>query len=136
MPPNVRYLGHVRPREHNAFNASAAAVLNVNRDSMAAHGFSPATRVFEAAGAGACLITDAWDGIELFLEPGEEILVARDGAEVVGCSRALTPATARAIGRGRRARVLARAHLRQRRAARRTNCSGAAGRHASARPRA
>ncbi len=48
----------------------ALAVLNVARDSMAATGFSPATRVFEAAGAGACLITDAWAGIELFLEPG------------------------------------------------------------------
>ncbi len=45
-------------------------------------GFSPATRVFEAAGAGACLITDAWEGIELFLEPDEEVLVARDGADV------------------------------------------------------
>ena len=49
---------------------------------MADVGFSPATRVFEAAGAGACLITDAWEGIELFLEPGEEVLVARDGQDV------------------------------------------------------
>ena len=45
-------------------------MLNVARDSMARFGFSPATRVFEAAGAGACLITDAWVGLELFLEPG------------------------------------------------------------------
>ena len=49
---------------------------------MASVGFSPATRVFEAAGAGACLITDAWEGIELFLTPNEEVLVARDGADV------------------------------------------------------
>ena len=80
MPANVRHLGHVYTREHNAFNCTPLAVLNVARDSMADIGFSPATRVFEAAGAGACLITDAWEGIELFLDPGEEVLVARDGA--------------------------------------------------------
>ncbi|MDB5465599.1 MAG: hypothetical protein JWQ46_361, partial [Phenylobacterium sp.] len=55
MPPNVRRIGHVGTAEHNAFNASPLAVLNVARDSMADVGFSPATRVFEAAGAGACL---------------------------------------------------------------------------------
>src|SRR5690606_18660044 len=68
-PANVRTVGHVYTRDHNVFNCSAVAVLNVSRESMAATGFSPATRVFEAAGAGACLITDAWRGIEQFLEP-------------------------------------------------------------------
>ena len=82
MPANVQRIGHVGTGDHNAFNCSAVAVLNVARDSMADVGFSPATRVFEAAGAGACLITDAWEGVELFLTPGEEVLVARDGREV------------------------------------------------------
>src|SRR5262245_39454137 len=81
--PNVDVLGHVPTSLHNAFNCSALAVLNVARDSMAAVGFSPATRVFEAAGAAACIITDAWRGIEQFLEPGREILVAADGDEVM-----------------------------------------------------
>ena len=107
MPGNVRAIGHVGTADHNAFNCSASAVLNVARDSMAAVGFSPATRVFEAAGAGACLITDAWEGIELFLEPGAEVLVARDGADVAEHVRALTPGRARAIGAAARARVLA-----------------------------
>ena len=107
MPRNVRSIGHVGTTDHNAFNCSARAVLNVARDSMAAVGFSPATRVFEAAGAGACLITDAWEGIELFLEPGAEILVARDGADVAEHVRTLTPARARAIGDAARARVMA-----------------------------
>jgi spore maturation protein CgeB len=83
------------------------AVLNVARDSMAENGFSPATRVFEAAGAGACLITDAWEGIEQFLSPGEEILVARDGQDVAHHLQALTPGHAAAIGAAARARVLA-----------------------------
>jgi len=107
LPPNVRRLGHVSPREHNALNVTPLAVLNVTRDSMASNGFSPATRVFEAAGAGACLITDAWEGIELFLEPGKEVLVAHDGAEVAELLAGLTRERARAIGAAARRRVLA-----------------------------
>ena len=107
IPPNVARLGHVPTRDHNAFNTTPLAVLNVARDSMAAVGFSPATRVFEAAGAGACLITDAWEGVELFLRPGEEILVARDGADVADHLAGLTREKARKIGRQALARVLA-----------------------------
>ncbi|EWY38107.1 hypothetical protein N825_14385 [Skermanella stibiiresistens SB22] len=106
MPANVNYIGHVYTADHNAVNRSALAVLNVARDSMAAVGFSPATRVFEAAGAGACVITDAWEGVELFLTPGEEILVARDGAEVAALVADLTPERSRAIGEAARRRML------------------------------
>ncbi|MDA8249476.1 MAG: glycosyltransferase [Rhodospirillales bacterium] len=115
VPGNVRVLGHVPTADHNALNASACAVLNVARDSMASVGFSPATRVFEAAGAGACIITDAWEGLELFLQPDEEILVARDGAEVAAHLVALTPQRAYAIGTRARARV-EREHTYDRRA--------------------
>jgi spore maturation protein CgeB len=73
---------------------------------MARFGFSPPTRVFEAAGAGACLLTDAWTGIEQFLEPGREILVAADGADVERLLRDLTPARARSLGAAARLRVL------------------------------
>ncbi|MBV8650527.1 MAG: glycosyltransferase, partial [Alphaproteobacteria bacterium] len=107
LPANVGYLGHVFTREHNVFNCSARCVLNVSRASMARYGFSPATRVFEAAGAGACLITDCWTGIEDFFEPGREILVAGDGAEVVDHLLALTPERRRRIGTAARRRALA-----------------------------
>jgi len=107
MPANVRAIGHVGTADHNAFNCTPQAVLNVARDSMAAIGFSPATRVFEAAGAAACLITDAWEGVELFLKPDSEVLVARDGQDVAEHLAALTPERARAIGEAARARVLA-----------------------------
>ncbi|HYF09357.1 MAG TPA: glycosyltransferase [Acetobacteraceae bacterium] len=106
MPPNVRRIGHVSTRDHNAFNVSALAVLNIARDSMASTGFSPATRVFEAAGAGACLITDAWVGLEMFLREGEEVLVARDGTDVAAHVAALTPERARAVGEAARQRIL------------------------------
>jgi spore maturation protein CgeB len=106
MPSNVRDIGHVYTREHNAFNTSPLAVLNIARDSMATTGFSPATRVFEAAGASACLITDAWVGLELFLKENEEVLVARDGADVAQHVQSLTPARAEAIGERARVRIL------------------------------
>jgi spore maturation protein CgeB len=102
----VRHLGHVFTHEHNAFNCTPLAVLNIARDSMANIGFSPATRVFEAAGAAACLITDAWEGIELFLKPDEEVLVARDGQDVAEHVRALTSQRARQIGDAALKRVL------------------------------
>jgi spore maturation protein CgeB len=107
MAPNVSHLGHVYTRDHNAFNCTPLAVLNVARDSMASTGYSPATRVFEAAGAAACLITDAWVGLELFLDEGSEVLVARDGQDVVEIMAGLDRERARAIGEAARRRVLA-----------------------------
>ena len=107
LPANTTYLGHLYTRDHNAFNCTPLALLNVARESMARYGYSPATRVFEAAGAGACLISDRWIGIEEFLEPGREILVASDGAEVAALLDALEPERARRIGIAARERVLA-----------------------------
>lgn len=115
MPANVAHVGHVYTRDHNAFNATPLAVLNVARDSMAAVGYSPATRVFEAAGAGACLITDAWVGLDMFLADGEEVLTARDGKDVAEHLEALTPERARSIGEAALRRVL-RGHTYERRA--------------------
>ena len=116
LPANVKYAGHVYTRDHNAFNCSARAVLNINRQSMASVGASPPTRIFEAAGAGACIISDRWDGIAQFLEPGRELLLADSGAAVADLVAALTPAEARAIGKAARRHVLA-AHTYKHRAA-------------------
>jgi spore maturation protein CgeB len=107
LPANVQDLGHVYTADHNAFNCTPRAVLNISRESMARYGFSPATRVFEAAGAAACLVTDAWEGLETFFEPGAEVLVARSGDEVAQHVRTLEPARARAIGQAAYRRVLA-----------------------------
>ncbi len=115
-PPNVTKLGHVPTEAHNALNTSTLAVLNISRDSMATMGFSPATRVFEAAGAGACLLTDAWAGIEQFLTPGKEVLVVRDGADVAEAVGALTISRSKDIGQAALRRVLVE-HTYDRRAA-------------------
>ena len=106
-PANVRLLGHVYSRDHNAFNCTPRAVLNVNRESMARYGASPPTRIFEAAGAGACILSDRWTGIDHFLTPGVEILVADSGEDVAGHLERLDEKAARSIGEAARKRVLA-----------------------------
>lgn len=106
MSSNVTHIGHVFTQDHNGFNCTPKAVLNISRESMARYGFSPATRVFEAAGAAACLITDYWEGIDTFFEPGTEILVARDGGEVAAILGSLSPEKARAIGQAAYKKVL------------------------------
>jgi spore maturation protein CgeB len=114
-PANVRWIGHVGTADHNRINCSAKMVLNINRDSMAKVGFSPPTRVFEAAGAGACLITDHWAGISEFFEPNHEILVATSASDVVDELRRTSPAQADRIGKKMRNRAL-RQHTYQLRA--------------------
>jgi spore maturation protein CgeB len=116
MSANVKYFDHIYTRDHNAFNCTPRAVMNISRDSMARYGFSPATRVFEAAGAGGCVITDDWEGIECFFDPGEEILVAADADQVIDHLRTLTTLKARAIGQAACKRAMAH-HTYARRAA-------------------
>jgi spore maturation protein CgeB len=115
VPHNVRWIGHVGTSDHNRVNCSARMVLNVNRDSMADVGFSPPTRIFEAAGAGACTITDRWAGIEAFFEPGREVLVAANAEAVVEHLSTLPQEQAREIGDRMRQRAL-REHTYQLRA--------------------
>lgn len=104
--PNLRYLGHVRCNDHNAFNSSVQVAMNISRQSMATYGSSPATRMFEAAGAAACMITDHWPGIEDFFEPDRECYVIRSGEEATEILRIITPASARTMGVRARERVL------------------------------
>jgi spore maturation protein CgeB len=106
LPKNVRWIGHVGTSDHSRINCSARMVLNINRDSMADVGFSPPTRVFEAAGASACLITDFWTGIAEFFEPGREILVANSAEDIVGFLRRISAQQAREIGGAMRKRAL------------------------------
>ena len=106
MPDNVEYLGHVPTRRHNELNGMSRLVLNIHRQSMVENGYSPATRMFEAAGAGACQVTDVWAGIEQFFEPEREILVAATPDQLVELVRSVGPARAREVGEAARERAL------------------------------
>ncbi|ACL55971.1 CgeB family protein [Methylobacterium nodulans] len=80
---NIFFVRHLPPSEHPAFFSSSRFTLNVTRQAMAAMGWCPSGRLFEAAACGTPLITDAWEGLDAFFTPGREIVVARTTAEAV-----------------------------------------------------
>lgn len=79
---NIHYLRHLPPAEHPAFFCSSTLTLNVTRDAMKRMGWCPSGRLFEAAACGVPLISDHWEGLEAFFEPGRDILVARETDDV------------------------------------------------------
>lgn len=81
--PNIFFVRHLPPSEHPAFFASSRLTLNVTRKPMAEMGWCPSGRLFEAAACGAALLSDAWDGIGEFFEPGKELLLARERKDVL-----------------------------------------------------
>jgi spore maturation protein CgeB len=112
---NVAFVRHLPPSDHPAFFASSPLTLNVTRAPMAAMGFCPSGRLFEAAACGAAVVTDAWEGLDQFFTPDEEILVVRDSADVLATFDRPRADLAR-VARRARERALA-CHTADRRAA-------------------
>ena len=110
---NVWFVRHVPPPEHPAFYSSSKATLNVTRAVMAAFGYCPSGRLFEAAACATPVVSDSWEGLSDFFEPGEEILVASGSADVVNAITR-SPEELRHIGQAARERVLS-AHTAQHR---------------------
>ncbi|MGE5756542.1 MAG: glycosyltransferase, partial [Planctomycetaceae bacterium] len=80
---NIAFVRHLPPSEHAAFFGSSRLTLNVTRRAMAAMGYCPSGRLFEAAACGAPILSDDWEGLDAFFEPGREILVARTTEEAL-----------------------------------------------------
>jgi spore maturation protein CgeB len=112
--PNIYFVRHLPPSEHQAFFSSSRLTLNVTRLAMAKMGWCPSGRLFEAAACGTPILTDRWDGLEAFFAPGEEILVAA-GERDVHAALDLGDAELTRIGRAARERALAE-HTSERRA--------------------
>ena len=68
---------------------------------MAAMGFCPSGRLFEAAACGAAIVTDGWNGLGEFFTPGEELVVARDAADVLAALDMPRAESARMAARAR-----------------------------------
>ncbi|MFL6352439.1 MAG: glycosyltransferase [Bryobacteraceae bacterium] len=86
-PRNIRHFGHVPPPEHSSFYSSSPLTLNITRASMASMGYCPSGRLFEAAACGTAVLSDWWPGLDLFFQPGEEILIAtctQDAVSAIG----------------------------------------------------
>ncbi len=103
---NIYFVRHVPPEQHPAFFSSSRLTLNITRAAMAAYGWCPSGRLFEAAACGAPLVSDAWEGMETFFVPGDEILLAHTSDDVL---RALdrSPEELRRMAGRARERVLA-----------------------------
>jgi spore maturation protein CgeB len=112
---NIFFVRHLPPGEHPGFYSSSRLTLNVTRAPMAEMGYCPPGRLFEAAACGTPVVSDAWEGLEAFFEPGREILVARSTEEAIAAIELPDDELAR-IGRAARDRVLAD-HTAERRAA-------------------
>lgn len=81
-PENVRRIEHVAPAEHARFYSSSRITLNLTRGEMAAYGWCPSGRFFEAAACGTPLITDAWEGLDSFFDPKCELRVVTRAEDV------------------------------------------------------
>jgi spore maturation protein CgeB len=103
---NIHFVRHVAPGDHPAFFASSPLTVNVTRRAMAAMGYCPSGRLFEAAACGAAVLSDWWEGLDHFFEPGREILVARAPAEAVAAAE-LPREALRRVARAARERALA-----------------------------
>ena len=112
--PNTFFRRHLPPGDHPAFFCSSSLTLNVTRRAMAEMGFCPSGRLFEAAACGVPVLTDAWEGLDAFFAPGEEILVARTTEEAMETIAAPCERLER-IARAARERTLAE-HTSDRRA--------------------
>jgi len=104
--PNIFFMSHVAPCDHPAFFCSSRLTLNVTRGDMAAMGWCPSGRLFEAAACGVPILSDVWEGLDHFFTPGEEILPANTSEDVIG-ALALSDAELRRIASRSRERVLA-----------------------------
>lgn len=111
---NVFFVRHVPPPDHPAFYCSSGLTLNVTRGAMARMGYCPSGRLFEAAACGVPVLSDDWEGLERFFEPGREILVARSSEEAIAALD-LEREELRRIGERARERTLAE-HTAERRA--------------------
>jgi spore maturation protein CgeB len=114
-PSNVRYIESLPPKDHARFYSSVRFALNVTRAEMLKAGWSPSVRLFEAAACGTAVVTDWWEGLDAFFEPGWEILVARDTDDVARFLNELPDRERLEIGNRARNRVL-REHTGERRA--------------------
>jgi spore maturation protein CgeB len=72
---------------------------------MAAMGYCPSGRLFEAGACGTPVLSDWWTGLDEFFQPGEEILIATSCADAI---RAITQDSGilKRIGSRARQRVL------------------------------
>jgi spore maturation protein CgeB len=104
--PNMFYMRHMPPPYHSAFYCSSIMTLNVTRGAMAQSGWCPSGRMFEAAACGTPILSDTWEGLDHFFEPGREILVATNTEDALAAIDLLAEALS-SVATAARERTLA-----------------------------
>lgn len=112
---NVERIVHLSPSEHPSFYCSSRFTVNLTRNDMIASGFAPSVRLFEAAACGAAILSDWWEGLDQFLTPNQEVMLATDTDEVVRILDSVSEEERKHLGRSARERICAQ-HTSQHRA--------------------
>lgn len=103
---NIFYARHVPPSAHPSFYCSSPFTLNVTRGAMSEMGYCPSGRLFEAAACGRAILSDWWEGLDVFFEPGREIVIVRSTNDVIE-ALGMEEEKRAAIGAAARKRALA-----------------------------
>jgi spore maturation protein CgeB len=112
---NIHRIIHVPPRDHASLYSSSRFTLNLTRNDMVAAGYSPSVRLFEAAACGAAIISDYWQGIDEFLEPGKEVLIAKTTEDIMTMLSGISDTEISRMGKQARERIIS-AHTAEHRA--------------------
>jgi glycosyltransferase involved in cell wall biosynthesis len=104
----ARLIGDVPFNTFSHAISSAKVNLCITRRSHATVYASSSCRPFELASSGAAIVSNPYEGIERWFEPGSELLVVNDADEAVAAYRLLLddPGQAEQLGRRARERVL------------------------------
>ncbi|MGP1355918.1 CgeB family protein [Roseicyclus sp.] len=106
-PANVERIAHLPPDRHASFYSRQRYTLNVTRKDMAAAGWSPSVRLFEAASCGTPVISDPWPGLhEIF---PDAVLSAETPEAVVALLESQPEQDRRAVA-ARAQRIVAEKH--------------------------
>jgi spore maturation protein CgeB len=69
-------------------------------------GYCPSGRLFEAAACGTPIVSDWWEGMDYFFQPGKEILIAKSSVDAQQALN-LDPGELQGISRASQERTLA-----------------------------
>jgi len=100
-PAHLQRLELLSEADRVALFSSSRLVLDLPRRAAQAWGYCPSGRLFAAAACGTPVVTTGFEGLERFLEPEAEVLVAGNAAALL---EAMERSDAELLGLGRRAR--------------------------------
>lgn len=97
-PQNTSYIQHMPPTEQRLFYNSQRFTKNITGTSKNGLGYTPCLRLFEAAACCTPIISDYWEGLEHFFEPGTEILVSYSAGDTLMYLREICNSERKSIG--------------------------------------